>query len=198
TRESFLRFDVSGWAEMEAVTLRLMPVSVGSDSATTTVAFELVTNDAWDESGITWNNKPAGSGAIITNLTGFQLGQAVEVDVTAVAKAQAAVDGLLSLRIYSITPGNNRTVQFGAREQSILANRPFLAYTQPAPVLVASLATNRLRLSWTGAGFGLFSTPDLAPPVMWSLVTNGIIPGPPFNLDLPISGGSQFFRLGTP
>ena len=53
----------------------------------------------------------------------------MSVDVTAATQQQAPLDGLLSLRVRSLTAGINRLITFGSRENPILGYRPVLQYT---------------------------------------------------------------------
>ena len=56
-QESYLRFDLSGVTQtVTAAVLRLAPTTAGGAAEN---QLALVTNNAWSESGITWNNKPA-------------------------------------------------------------------------------------------------------------------------------------------
>lgn len=127
-RESFLRFDVSGLENASSVLLVLTPVSAGSDGGTTTFSYEVLADDTWTETGITWNNRPATSTALGT-VTGYAAGQPVEIDVTEAARAQAAGDGLLSLRVRSLTSGSERGVSLASRENGTAASHPVLEIT---------------------------------------------------------------------
>lgn len=50
----------------------------------------------------------------------------MEIDVTDLVQSQSAGNGLLSVRVYSDTAGSERHIVFGARENTIVANRPSL------------------------------------------------------------------------
>jgi hypothetical protein len=129
-RESYLRFNVSDLANASSVKVVLIPVGGGAEIATTTLSFELLSNDTWTETGITWNNRPTTSTVIGTG-TGFVIGTPVELDVTSQAHAEAAGDGLLSLRIRSTTLGSQKGMDFGTRENTTVANQPVLEITTP-------------------------------------------------------------------
>jgi len=125
-RESFLKFNVSGYANAGSAILKLMPTYVGSDTAVT-YTVELVSTDTWTEGGITWNTKPAGSGVVLATLSGtaIQLGVPVNINITNQVKTEAAGDGVISLRIRSNNLGSLKQVTFGSKED-VVANRPQL------------------------------------------------------------------------
>ena len=125
-RESFLKFNVSGFAKAGSAKLQLMPVVAGTDT-NVTYTVEFVSNDTWTESGITWNTKPAGSGVVLATLSGaaMQVGVPVVVDITNQVKTEAAGDGVISIRIRSDLPGDNHFITFSSKED-VTANRPQL------------------------------------------------------------------------
>jgi len=59
---------------------------------------------------------------------------------------------------------------------------------------------NQLVLSWPGwaTNFKVWSTTNLAPPVLWSPVTNAVTPGDPLSVAMPLDGESGFIRLVAP
>ena len=126
SRESFLKFNVSGCQNAGSAKLKLIPTAVGTDTAVT-YTVELVTNDTWTESGITWNTKPAGSGVVLATLSGsaIQLGVPVDIDITNQVRAEAAGDGVISIRIRSNNAGSLKYATFGSKED-VAANRPQL------------------------------------------------------------------------
>lgn len=149
-RESFLRFDVAGLDQAAHVQLGLVPTRVSATWAT--LACERVASDSWLETGLTWNRKPAGSGLVITNRSGFATNTPVLINVTAPTRSEAAADGWLSLRLASTVSGVN--FDFGARAQTNAALRPRLlvatyldAWISPADLdHVQSLGFNAVRL----------------------------------------------------
>jgi hypothetical protein len=79
-------------------------------------------------------------------------------------------------------------------------NASFTASFLP-PELGLSLSGGSIQLTWPAwaAAMNLYSTPNLAPPVSWALVTNTpAISGGVFSLSLPLTGGTQFYRLQLP
>lgn len=123
-RNTFLKFDVSGLENAERVTLKLTPYQVDGNA---TLAYEFVANDSWSEAGTTWNNQPAGTGIVIASVSGYIVGQPVEIDVTEVARGEAAGDGILSLKVSQPSPAGI-FVGFHSRESETSGLGPVLEY----------------------------------------------------------------------
>jgi fibronectin type 3 domain-containing protein len=143
TRISYLKFDVRALTNAQSAKLKLTPYQV--DGSGVTNAFELVTNDAWTETGITWNNQPAASGVIFTNVSGssYAVGAPVVMDVTSLAVGQATNDGYFSFRIKD---PNTNSILIGlcSKEYPTASYHPALQFANPGntpPVLAA--VTNR-------------------------------------------------------
>jgi hypothetical protein len=126
-RTGYLRFDVSGLTAASLVQLQLTPVGT-STSTTATYTVEFVSDDSWSETGITWGNKPAGSGVVLGQLLlpALKVGVPVSIDITSQVLAEAAGDGLLSLRITGDVSGSVTNVSFASREHATEDNRPHL------------------------------------------------------------------------
>ena len=152
-RESFLKFGVSALTNAQSVQVQLVPVMVNTGSRT--LSFEFVSDDTWTESGITWNNKPATTGLVFTNLSQFTVNTPVVVDVTAQAQAQAAGDGQLSLWIHSTTAGSTTDLSFASKENSNVSAQPQLIYTLKSPAVILTSPAS-------GAGFGSPGTINLS------------------------------------
>ncbi len=154
-RESFLRFNVAGLANAASARLRLMPVSGSTDLASTQLNYEFMATDSWTETGVTWNNRPAGSGIVLGTVTGYGIGTPVEIDVTARTNTEAAGDGNLSLRISSVVVGSGRIVSFGSKENPTQQNRPVIEYLLPGPAaptdLTATPGDSQASLTWTAS-----------------------------------------------
>ncbi|CAN5706772.1 hypothetical protein BH10ACT1_BH10ACT1_36180 [soil metagenome] len=89
---SYLRFDLSGLASApKSAKLRLYVTDAskvpGSVRATST---------SWTESTITWNNAPAGTGAVLANAPASTLGTWIELDVTAAVTGNGPVSFVIS------------------------------------------------------------------------------------------------------
>jgi hypothetical protein len=152
-RESFLRFDVSGAWDATSAVLRLMPVAVGTDAATTTLAFERIDDDAWGEAAMTWSNRPTGAGELLAERTGFATGLAVTLDLTDAVRAEAARDGVLSLRIVSTVYGAGHIVHLASREHALPVNRPVLTVELPSPAGAGAVGAG-LRVGRSPGGAG--------------------------------------------
>lgn len=136
TREAFLKFNVSDLpSDAEQVKLRLY-VSYANTSITTVPWIaQYVSNDSWTETGITWSNKPSATSNIDT-VMGVAAGNYVEWDVTAIALAQKAADGILTLKVVSNVTGGTTDASFSSKEATNAAQRPSLEYTTDNPFLL--------------------------------------------------------------
>ncbi len=71
----------------------------------------------------------------------------------------------------------------------------------PLPVISLNANANALTMTWPNwaTGWSLYSTTNLAPPAVWSAVTNAVAnTNGQFNVTAPIGTGIQFFRLVSP
>lgn len=127
-RNSYLRFNVGGLDQAENVALKLVPYQVDGSA---TFAYELVSDDTWSETAMTWNNQPAGSGTIAASVGAYRVGVPVSVDVTDLVKAEALGDGILSLKISDLG-SSNMFVGFSSRESILNSLRPKLEYAVPS------------------------------------------------------------------
>jgi hypothetical protein len=116
-RRSFVRFELSSiTSAVSHAALRLVPTSVGSDSALT-VQVLLVPDNTWNESTLTWSTQPSGT-TVLATLDGFMPGAPVFVDLTsAVNTARPLADQKLSLvLIVNSPPASARYAQFATKE----------------------------------------------------------------------------------
>ena len=202
TRETYLMFDVSALAGAESVILQLMPVSV---TGSPTLGFEFISDDTWTELGINWTNRPAGTGIVFTNMSGFTVGVPVSVDVTSEAVSQAGQDGLLSVHVYSTLSGST-AVNFGSKELPAVTNQPQLIATFPPPPPIftgGSMVSNGpLTLCGTGhAGsvYVLQMATNLSPSSVWTPVATNMTSAEGLFqfVDLHATNASRFYRLKT-
>ena len=139
TRITYIKFDVHTLANAQSMKLMLTPYEV--DGTAVTNAFELVTNDGWNEATIVWTNQPGGSGVTFTNLSGstYSVGTQVTADVTGAVLNQATNDGYLSLRI--MDPNTNAIlIGYASKEYPATSYHPVLQFVNPgntAPTLLA-------------------------------------------------------------
>ncbi|WP_343702756.1 polysaccharide lyase family 8 super-sandwich domain-containing protein [Chitinophaga sp.] len=131
-REVFLQFNVADLPDgANSVKLRLYVNYANTGVATVPWIAQYVSNDSWTETGINWNNMPMATSNIDTT-TGRAAGNYVEWDVTDIALAQQAADGVLSLKIVSDATGSTTDASFASRETGTAAQRPMLVSTAGA------------------------------------------------------------------
>ncbi|HZN32886.1 MAG TPA: polysaccharide lyase family 8 super-sandwich domain-containing protein [Pirellulaceae bacterium] len=165
TRESFVRFDTSAIVgEIVSAEVRLTAVS-GANPVLISAAPTL--DDAWQESSITWNSKPA-SGPEIGRASVSQ-GQVAAFDVTSLVREAVGSDDLFSLRLASPTQGYY-LVGFASREHADVALRPVLeVITRPSTIESSASAEGESRtgLSLTlGDYLSLATSTSSAGPVL--------------------------------
>ena len=135
-RITYLKFDVHTLTNVQSAKLILTPSQVDGVAG---LAYQVWSNDNWTETGITWNNQPAGSGVTITNISNYTLWTAVTIDVTAAVTVQATNDGLLTIQVTE-PAANNTRIDFCSKEYATAGYRPMLQYvilTNTPPVLAA-------------------------------------------------------------
>jgi hypothetical protein len=124
-QRTYLRFNVAGVAgrPITRAILRLY----ANGSAPTGFQVQKVSNDLWSETGITYNNKPAIDGAVVT-APAHAYGAWVSVDVTSYIRG----DDIYSLALLT---GSTKPVSYPSREAP--GNRPELIITvgSAAPIL---------------------------------------------------------------
>ncbi len=121
SRKTFLKIDVSALVDAELVLLQLVPQQVDGNA---TLSFDFLEDDTWGESSITWDNQVASSETIST-VAGYVVDQAITIDITQQAKAQAAADGVLSIVIVNPT---EQYVSFHSRENGSAEKQPTVLY----------------------------------------------------------------------
>ncbi len=152
-RESFLQWDLSGVSgKIVQAKVRLAVTTTGQVGNESCASF--VSNDTWDETTVTFANKPAADKLFAQWLP--VTGQAVEFSVTPQVLDTLLGDGKLSLSILSTDNyGANGTVTYASRENSTVANRPQLILTIENPptaaIKAATGSTLNLGTAWTGA-----------------------------------------------
>jgi hypothetical protein len=77
-KQAYLRFRVTGGVAVTSAKLRLRVTDASSDSPALYAAAS-----TWEESTLTWNNRPPISGGVIGDLGATSVGQTVEYDVSA-------------------------------------------------------------------------------------------------------------------
>lgn len=131
SRESFLRFASPAFPGVLAdAQLRLQPVAV---SLPGTHAVASVTDEAWNESTITWNTKPASGVPLATWIP--QTGVPVRVSVAAAVLQDTTTNGLLSLRLFATNSTTDGRVDYASKEAgAATAPQLSLFYTNVQPL----------------------------------------------------------------
>jgi hypothetical protein len=129
TRESYLRFDLSGGpATISSAKLRLFGRLGDTSSASLATQVFGASNTTWGETGITWDNRPAtGAGALGTITVSGTTAAWYELDLTAFLKAEkAAGRTLVTLVLRNPTASSAQTI-FASDEAT--TGRPELVVT---------------------------------------------------------------------
>jgi hypothetical protein len=101
-RQTFLKFDLSGYSAITSATLHIS----GNQSTGTPFNINVyeVVDDSWKEGTITWSNAPAQSTFIGAFATGGDIGSAYQdfqIDVSSYSQAQLVSDKIVSLNLAS-------------------------------------------------------------------------------------------------
>ena len=124
TRTSFLKFsiDVSGVSTITSAKLRIYGRNTDNTSGITVSIFS-VDNDSWTESGVTWNNAPAASGASLSSAVINNQSTYYELDVSNYVKSQFTGDKTVSFLIKDAS-NKNSNLLFSSKENN--TNKPQL------------------------------------------------------------------------
>ncbi|MEN8126950.1 MAG: DNRLRE domain-containing protein [Planctomycetota bacterium] len=129
-REAYLRFAYTDpGTALSSATLYLTPIGIGTDTSSMTIRVRLLddADDGWDESTITWNNKPTGTGLETTFSGPFTVGQTVSVDVTTLVDQAMNANEVATFQLDATNAvGSQRWVDLGSRENATAAYRPSL------------------------------------------------------------------------
>ena len=119
--ETYLRFIVDGLTgKVVSAKLRLASASPGGDTADGPAAYP--TSNGWGEASINWNNKPAPTGASLSDVGAIPVDAVTEWDVT----PAVTTEGEVSFRLAQTT---NDGVNFHSRESATVNRRPELVLT---------------------------------------------------------------------
>lgn len=179
TRSSYLKFDISSvQGTVNSAILRLYAYIVQAGGASTITA-EVINDDSWTESGITYNNQPSSTGTPISTFMVSATG-AILIDVTSAVNSQT--DGFLTIKLSSATD-----LGVNLKSKDALKEKPFIAVndTQPptAPTGLASsdLSYSSVKLSWNS------SADDLGVS-SYEVFKDGVSIGTTFTTSMAISG----------
>ena len=204
-RQAYLRWNLVGYpTNFTQARIRFTPLSVGTNGYENGAA--LVTNNAWDESLITWSNQPIGGKRFATWIP--TTNSPIEFIVTPQVQAALAGDGLLSLELISLSNnGGSGVTSYASREDADPARRPQLLLVW----LASPKFTNFVRgvdgsftLSGTGpagAAYRILATTNLIQPLTnWTAMTTGTFSGGAFSIaNLQTTNFPQrYFRVVMP
>lgn len=144
-RRSYLKFDLTaaGISAVTSATLKLK-VSAIDTGGINNVVFMKLANDAWTESTLTWNNKPAPDPIWIAQRYNNQVaaGTEISVDVTGYVAQEIAGDKKISF-VLADTFMRARHIAFHSSEAANAADRPQLVING-----VAYTATEDATVRW--------------------------------------------------
>jgi hypothetical protein len=139
-REIFMRFDLSSLAG-EVVREAVLEMHSTQPDTAATAQTHWVPDDSWGETTLTWSNKPAVSDLLSTWPLATDYRQLI--DLTTRTAAEAAGDGLLSIRHSIVSQVNNDPVfRWASRESGNASLRPRLRLllSRPDPGFTAWMA----------------------------------------------------------
>lgn len=125
-RRAFFRFDLSGInvANVQSAILKLTPESGAAWNVSDTEVYA-VSDDSWSETGLTYDNMPAG-GSLLATVQNTAGGVIEEFDIT--SQVQSELDGSISLMLKGTNTGGSNKY-FYTREFATAANHPQLEIT---------------------------------------------------------------------
>ncbi|UKS26885.1 DNRLRE domain-containing protein [Paenibacillus sp. HWE-109] len=126
-RESYFKFNFGGYnGTVSSATITLTPTAVSATGLQNAV--DLVSDNTWSESTITWNTKPASSTVLGTYTVSG--GTPITINVTSQVQAAMSSGKKLSIRVYSVSPvGSNGGASYASSENSTVVQRPLLKIT---------------------------------------------------------------------
>ncbi|MBI4396844.1 MAG: DNRLRE domain-containing protein [Elusimicrobia bacterium] len=131
--EGYLKFDVSGLSgAVRSAKLRLYVVNRTVDAPAVYSA-----ENAWTESGLTWNSRPARTGGAVADLGAVPLESTVEYDVTSAVAGEG-------LQTFALVPQSDDGVTFSSRETlhppELVVDSVFSTDTEPPAVALTAPA----------------------------------------------------------
>jgi hypothetical protein len=117
TMETYMNFDLTFLPSNVSSAVIDLNLLVSQPYAPVQVV-ELVSDHAWTQNGIVWNNKPGSTGIVLATFTP-SVGSHV-FDVTNYVLAAMAGDKQLSIRIYGQTTASNSRTTYASREHSVI------------------------------------------------------------------------------
>ncbi|OCT11360.1 hypothetical protein A8709_06715 [Paenibacillus pectinilyticus] len=174
-RQSYVRFDLSS-IPTTFVSAKVTLVPVGAGMAGIINQAQLVSNNSWQETTLTWNNKPAGGSVIGTWTVPTVAGTPVQLDVTNQVIAALTGDKKLSLMISSPTAqGSTSDVSYASKESTNVAYRPVIEIEMgsPANKLPGALDSELTTIKDTSVSGTLNASDEDGDPLQFRIVANG-------------------------
>ncbi len=137
TRESYLRFDLSGIQNpIKSAKLQMKLASIDGSQAKHNLMH--VEDDGWGETTITWSNKPSASEVVATKTPPGQ-GDWIEFDITGEAESARTSDGKMSLALKADASSEVLAIYYSREAGS--ANAPRIILSAPDSVHYTITAT---------------------------------------------------------
>ncbi|MCZ8510915.1 DNRLRE domain-containing protein [Paenibacillus filicis] len=124
-RISYIKYDLSSiTGTVTSAKVMLVPTSEGMAGITNQA--NLVSDNTWGGTTLTWNNQPA-AGTLLTTWTAPAVGTSVQIDVTSQVQAALTGDKKLSIRISSpANQGSTGDVSYASKENGTASYRPVI------------------------------------------------------------------------
>ncbi|KAA6439009.1 DNRLRE domain-containing protein [Dyadobacter flavalbus] len=142
TRNTYLKFPLTGLIQVSSARIRVYGYNVESTMKVNLSAYA-VDNDAWTETGITWNNAPASGTVPLTYTTVNNAAGYRDIDVTEFVQSQVAGDKLVSIMLKNRTFVNKKLV-FQSKENT-LGQAPELVIVTHRPTDAGSRISQEVR-----------------------------------------------------
>jgi PKD repeat protein len=138
-RVTYLKFDLSGYTQVDTAKLKLTIQSGNTNAGVTQWQLWKCDNDNWTENGLNWNNKPVTT-TLLGTVPGKRTGIA-EWNISNAVQTEANGDKVLTLAVVSTVVNGTSDVNFHAREVTDATVRPKLIIEAP-PVITLLQPTN--------------------------------------------------------
>jgi probable HAF family extracellular repeat protein len=140
TRDSYMRFDLSGVTNISSAKIRIFSSLSGSGTGSGT--YYSVADVTWDEATVTWNTRPALSNVLSHVSVSGTSGAWRTNDITAfVAGEKAAGRNLVTVALHSQT-NSTRFIQFNAREATSNRVELIIGTSNTPPAVAINSPTN--------------------------------------------------------
>jgi hypothetical protein len=145
TRETFLRFDLNNNGIQGVITSAQLEMQV-NPSVSTTAAFEIilgyVDDNSWDETAITYDNRPTGSVPIRAFLRNANQ-MLVLFNCTDQVEMAWEAGGIISLKLYSDSTASDNVLYFNSRETGEFTEPKLIVTYDPNGVVPSTTAAEK-------------------------------------------------------